>query len=631
MKNTLLIFQFFVLVLLNACTNNETDSTQHMNKIHLQSKDHHSYAKPNEARIKHLRLDMEVSFDEKILKSTATYQIEKSPSAKEIIFDTKDLEIKAVYVNDSIEIKSYSLKGKDKILGQALHIPLDTTTKTIKIEYETSPNAEALQWLNEKQTASGKPFLFTQSQAILCRSWIPIQDSPSIKFTYEAQVKVPEGFLALMSAENPQAIDTTGVYSFTMPYKIPAYLMALSVGDLDFHKYDSICGVYAEPPTIEKAKNELEDLDKMVAAASKLYGEYKWGRFDVLMLPPSFPFGGMENPMLTFATPTILAGDKSLTSLIAHELAHSWSGNLVTNATWDDFWLNEGFTVYFEYRIMEAVYGKEYANMLALISKRELEQEVKEMMADGKEEDTKLKLNLKGRNPDEGLTSIAYDKGYFFLKRLEELAGREHFDQFLANYFDENAFQTTTTEGFITYTQQYLFAKNNIEEPDNLLDDWVYGVGLPDDMPQIESGLFKNVESTLEKWLVQKDNDLLPDSAWSTHEWLHFLHEMPDSIDTDELILLDAKKNFTNSGNSEIKTEWMLLGIKHNYRSIYPELQRFLINTGRRKFLMPLYQALLENEKISKDYIVRIYEQARPNYHYVSYNSLDNLLNYKPE
>jgi hypothetical protein len=188
-----------------------------------------------------------------------------------------------------------------------------------------------------------------------------------------------------------------------------------------------------------------------------------------------------------------------------------------------------------------------------------------------------------------------------------------------------------TTEGFITYTQQYLFAKNNIEEPDNLFDDWVYGVGLPDDMPQIESGLFKNVESTLEKWLVQKDNDLLPDSAWSTHEWLHFLHEMPDSIGVDEMRLLDAKKNFTTSGNSEIKTEWMLLGIKHNYKPIYPELERFLINTGRRKFLMPLYQTLLESENINKDYILRIYEQARSNYHYVSYNSIDNLLGYQPQ
>jgi len=620
-----------VLVLISGCINKETDSTKHMNKINLKSKDHHSFAKPDEARIKHLRLDLEVSFDEKVLKSTAKYNIEKSPSANEIIFDTKDLEIQAVHINDSVEVKSYSLKQKDKVLGRALHIPIDTASKTITIEYRTSPKAEALQWLNENQTASGKPFLFTQSQAILCRSWIPIQDSPSIKFTYEAQVKVPEGFLALMSAENPQEIDTTGVYNFYMPYKIPAYLMALSVGNLGFHNYDSICGVYAEPQTLEKAKHELEDLDKMIAAASKLYGEYKWGRFDVLMLPPSFPFGGMENPMLTFATPTILAGDKSLTSLIAHELAHSWSGNLVTNATWDDFWLNEGFTVYFEYRIMEAVYGKEYANMLALISKRELEQEVKEMVADGKKEDTKLKLNLKGRNPDEGLTSIAYDKGYFFLKRLEELAGRDRFDQFLEEYFEKNAFQTMTTEGFITYTQQYLFAKNNIEMPKNLFDDWVYGAGLPDDMPNIESSLFRQVKSTLKEWLKQKDNSILPDSSWSTHEWLHFLHEMPDSIGIDEMRLLDAKKNFTTSENSEIKTEWMLMGIKHNYRPIYPELEGFLINTGRRKFLMPLYQALLESENINKDYIVKIYEQARSNYHYVSYNSLDKLLNYKPE
>ncbi len=631
MKKSILFARYLILGLLTGCQEQLPTSLNMIDKISMEIKPLHSFAKPNEAVIKHLMLDVKVNFEDKILEGSVLYNLECSPLVQELVLDTKALNIKQVFLNDSVVSNDFFLGKKDPLLGQALHIPIDSSIKRVKISYTTSPKAEALQWLNVEQTAGEYPFLFTQSQAILCRSWIPIQDAPSIKFTYEAQVKVPTGYMALMSAENPQKTDSSGIYNFKMPHQIPAYLMALAVGHLAFHRYDSITGVYAEPLTLNKAKAELEDTHLMVKAAETLYGPYKWGRFDVLMLPPSFPFGGMENPTLTFATPTILAGDKSLTSLIAHELAHSWSGNLVTNASWEDFWLNEGFTVYFEYRIMEAVYSKDYADMLALTSQRELEAEVAEMIANGKAEDTKLKLDLKGRNPDEGLTAIAYDKGYFLLKRLEEIAGRKRFDQFLTTYFDAHAFQTITTESFILYAQQYLFAKNKLGPPPNLFENWIYGVGLPKDMPVIKSVLFERVDETLVKWLQTKDTSLLSASAWSTHEWLYFIHQLPDTIGSAEMKSLDEKKDFTHSGNAEIKTAWMLLAIQKNYKPIYPELENFLLNTGRRKFLMPLYSALLESQYVNREYITKIYGKARSNYHYVSYSSLDDLLNYRTQ
>ena len=623
MKNISIIFVSIFLVLLTACNNEQKAILTETKQKGFTMKDPHSYAKPYEARINSLDLSVEVLFEGKILNCIANYTIVAANEAKEIILDTKALNIKEVFLNDTIRITNYTIGKTDPILGAPLHIPISADTRSIQIHYQTSQQSAALQWLSAQQTSGEHPFLFTQSQAILCRSWIPIQDSPSIKFTYTAEVKVPSGYLALMSASNPKEIDTLGTYSFKMDRPIPAYLMALAVGNLQFHEYDSVSGVYAEPAVMPLASKELEQLDQMIAAAEKLYGEYLWGRFDVLMLPSSFPFGGMENPKLTFATPTILVGDKSLTSLIAHELAHSWSGNLVTNASWSDFWLNEGFTVYFEYRIMEEVYGKDYAEMLSAISYKELKEEVEEMMEAGNAKDTHLKLNLEGRDPDEGLTAIAYDKGYFFLKRLEEITGRKQFDAFLKKYFNEHAFKTITTEEFILYTKQHLFVKNNIELPGDLFHDWIYSPALPQNFPTPSSERFNQVESVLSSWLNSKDNAYLTATNWSTHEYLHFLHELPDSVTTQDLALLDQAFDLTSSNNAEIQMEWFLIGIKKAYRPIYAPMEKFLINTGRRKFLMPLYKALKESdERLAK----RIYEKARPNYHFVAYNSLDNLL-----
>ena len=614
-----------LLILFNFCTDSRDnvveDKSEYVN-------DPHSYAEPNKAKITHLDWEAEVDFENQIIKGEATFTIEKAEGVKLISLDSKGLKIHSV--SSKGEELQYELSAEDEYLGSVLDISVNAETEEISISYETSVGADALQWLSPEQTAGKKhPFLFTQSQAILARTWIPIQDSPGIRFTYSAKVTVPKDLMALMSAENPIERNDVGVYEFQMKQPIPAYLMALAVGDIQFQSVGERTGVYAEPSLIDKSAYEFGEMEQMLVIAEDLYGPYQWERYDLIVLPPSFPFGGMENPRLTFATPTILAGDRSLTSLVAHELAHSWSGNLVTNATWNDFWLNEGFTTYFENRIVEALNGRDFSEMLAELSMRGLESEVASFIDNGQGEDTKLKLNLAGRNPDDGVTTIAYDKGYFFIRTLEEMVGREKFDNFLKTYFSTNAFKVMTTESFLEYLDENLFEANNIERPDELYDQWVYGEGLPDELPKVNAQRFELVDAALQTWQSGTSAKELGTNEWSTQQWLHFLNNLPVDVSVEQLSELDNIFGLTQSGNAEILTAWFIHTIRHNYKEANSALETFLINTGRRKFLSPLYTELAKTED-GKIYGLLIYEQARPNYHSVSYKSIDTILGYQP-
>ena len=582
----------------------------------------HSYAKPNEAVIKHLNLDIDVDFTTKTIDGTATYTIDTN-NASEIILDSKFLEIENVEADG--KTTSFKLGDFDEQLGQPLHISIKDDTEQISIHYKTTNKTEALQWLSPQQTADKThPFLFTQGQAILTRSWIPIQDSPQIRITYDATVKVPKELMAVMSAENPKEKTEDGVYHFTMKQPISPYLMALAVGDIAYKPVSNRTGVYAEKSMVDKAQAEFSDMEKMVVAAENLYGDYDWDQFDVIVLPPSFPFGGMENPRLTFATPTVIAGDKSLTSLIAHELAHSWSGNLVTNATWNDFWLNEGFTVYFEIRIMEALYGKDRANMIALIGRQDLEEEVEGFKDEP--EMTKLKLDLSHKNPDDGMNSIAYDKGYLFLRTLEEKVGRDKFDAFLKSYFKTNAFSTVTTEDFITYLNSNLLEPNGV---DFNVDEWVYEPGVPENQAIIVSDKFENARNTLTSFIDNKTVDTSKTSNWTTQEWVHFIRNFPETITTDDLKRLDDAFNLTNSSNSHIAMVWYEQAINHDYHGndVDQRIEDFLIRVGRRWYVSTLYKAFERHDKV--DEALAIYKKARPNYHSVTANTIDELLGYK--
>jgi len=587
--------------------------------------DPHSYSQPSKAKVTSLHWVAKVDFSRKIIEATAKWDIHFAPGAKEIVFDTKGLSIKNVSLDDGRPAE-FSLEKADSLLGQALVVPLDSKTKSVSIKYETQQAAEAVQWLEPRQT-SGKenPFLFTQSQAILARSWIPCQDSPGIRFTYEADVTVPNDLLALMSASNPQSKNETGTYHFEMKEPIPSYLLALAVGDVEFKAVSTRSGIYAEGALLDTAVWEFVDLEKMIQGAEDLYGDYLWERYDVIVLPPSFPFGGMENPRLTFATPSILAGDRSLTSLIAHELAHSWSGNLVTNATWNDFWLNEGFTVYFEHRIMEKLYGRDYEEMLALLNLQDLKETIETLKAENLNGDTKLKLALEGRNPDDGVTDIAYNKGYFFLRLFEEKYGREKFDSFLKNHFSSNAFKSVDTESFIAEIKKYYHDTFDINLDDALFNEWIFTEGLPGDCPIPQSDRFENINQFITRWKKGDELNEKNSKNWSTHEWLHFLKNLPDTLTHAEMKELDKFGRFTSSGNSEITTQWLVKVIRYQYSPSYPKLEEFLINTGRRKFLVPLYNELIKTPE-GRQRAIEIYHKARPNYHFVATNTFDKTI-----
>lgn len=586
-------------------------------------KDLHTLSNADSVKMKHLNLDLNVDLASKQLGGWATWDIENTLSVTALRLDENKLKIDSVLVDG--KPATFSLGDYQEHLGAVLIIPIEKNTKQIAIKYAASESATALQWLSAAQTTGKKnPFLYTQSESIYARTWVPCPDGPGIRFTYSARIKVPKGMMAVMSADgNPQKANDSGIYHFEMKQAIPAYLLALAVGDIRFKEVDERTGVYAEPEMIDKVHNEFADMGKMVTTAEGLYGPYRWGRYDVIVLPPGFPIGGMENPKLTFCTPTVIAGDRSLVNLIAHELAHNWSGNLVTNATWDDIWMNEGFTVYFERRISEAMNDKTYVDMLWELGYQDLEAEVAEFGKDSRE--TWLKQDLKGKDADEGLSDIPYEKGALFLWLIEQNVGREKWDAFLKQYFSQYAFQTITTEKFLDYLDKNLIKGDSALIKKLNINAWVYGPGIPPNAPRAAMERFEKVNLEREKFLKDNLAQNLETKDWTTHEWLHFLRKMPKPLTEKQMKSLDESFHFTQAHNSEIADLWFIMSIASSYEAAYPAMDKFLSVTGRQKFILPLYEEMMES---NKDALAKsIYKKYRANYHPLAQGKLDKMIN----
>lgn len=585
--------------------------------------DEHSYSKPELAVVKHLDLDIKVDFDTQTISGKASWLIDNVSKGNEIIFDENTLNITKVTLGDDEKETKFEL-GKDvEFHGKPLHITIEPTTTKVNIYYSTTKDAVALQWLKPEQTADKKkPFLFSQGESVWSRTWIPCQDSPGIRFTYNAKVTVPKDLLAVMSAVNPQKKNDTGVYTFKQDKAIPSYLMAIAVGDIEFQSIDNRTEVYAEPSMLKKSAWEFAELGKMVVAAEKLYGPYRWGRYDVLVLPPSFPYGGMENPNLTFLTPGVIAGDRSLTSLLAHELGHSWSGNLVTNATWDDIWLNEGFTTYVEHRIGEAIFGEKEFEMQNVITRKELVDNVAEY--GDTSPDTRLKVSLTGRNPDDGISMIPYVKGYAFLRVIENAVGREKFDVFIKNYFDAHAFKSITTEDFLKYYNENLIKGDKALADKIKAEDWIYKPGIPSNITPVSSADFDAIDKIQKSW---RETGVagLSKKITTTAEKQHFIDHLPADITAKEMEAIDNEFNFTNGGNFIIKRQWFVQAISHQYKAANPAIEQFLIGSSRTGSVMMLYKEMAKTPE-GKVWANKIFDKAKSGYHATTVQAVEGVL-----
>jgi len=587
--------------------------------------DRHSYSEPDKVRVRHIDLDLIPSFERRIIQGSVVLTVTKEPGylAAPLVLDTRGLDIHAVEASadgESFRDAKFEIGSDDPILGAALKIDLLREESRVRIRYSTASDASALQWLNPAQTAGKRfPFLYTQSQAIHARSWIPIQDTPGIRMTYTARVRTPMGLRAVMSVgDNPRA-ECGDFYTFRMERPVPPYLIALAVGEIGFAETGSRTGVYAELPVLQSAAYEFADAEKMLETAEQLYGPYLWGRFDTLVLPPSFPFGGMENPGLIFVTPTLIAGDRSSVSVIAHELAHAWSGNLVTNATWSDFWLNEGFTTYIERRIQEHLYGKRRAEIEEVLAQERLAEEMGKLDL----RDQILHIDLAGRDPDCGTTLVPYVKGALFLKSLEKAFGRSAFDHYLKSYFANFAFHSITTEDALTYLKNNLLDRHPEVAIETSMKEWIYEPGLPASAPLAVSESLDRIRKQAED--PRQDIRSLQSNDWSAHEWLHFLRSLPPELGCEGMSELDEALHLTQTKNYEILQQWLLMSIRNRYDRVYPRLEEFLATVGRRIYIKPLYEELVKTDS-GRCLAQAIYSKVRDTYHPISQATIDKVI-----
>lgn len=561
----------------------------------MARRDPHSYNDDTQVETEALAWIATVDFATKTIAAEATLTF-RAPGGGTLDLDTRDLAIESVSA-------PFTLHPADPVLGARLAIELPPNTPSVTIRYRTSPSASALQWLAPAQT-SGKqhPYLFSQCQAIHARSVIPLQDTPRLRIRYTAELRVPPALRAVMAAA-PVSRDA-GVERYEMPQPIPPYLIAFAVGDLASRDLSPRSRVWAEPAVVDAAAHEFGEVEQMIRAAEALFGPYDWDRFDILTMPPSFPYGGMENPRLTFLTPSVIAGDRSLVRIVAHELAHSWSGNLVTNANAEHFWLNEGFTVYAERRILEALYGPDVAALNAALGRRVLDESLARFAS--RPALTRLRTNLWGVDPDDAYSQVPYQKGYFFLTELERATGRPAFDAWLKSYLATFRFQAITTDDFLAHFERAF--------PGTLAavgaTQWIDGEGMPA-IPKPRSTKLEAIEAL---------GAALPpaDIAWSATEWMLYLESLPRPAPRALCDALHAR--LTSSANYEILCAWLELALRSRYEPVIPRVQEVLAATGRMKFLRPLYSAL------PRDVARPLFERLRATYHPIAQQLVESLL-----
>jgi leukotriene-A4 hydrolase len=584
--------------------------------------DPHSHFDTDQPRTQHLDLDLTVDFERRCVAGQVMLVLDRASSGP-LDLDSKGLVILSARTEKGHPI-SWESGPEEPILGSRLRLLLPAGTERVVIAYETGPDAPGLQWLGPEQTAGKRhPFMFTQFQPIHARTMIPCQDSPMVRASYHAAVTMPQALTAVMSAGPQTGGGASGpglrTMLFEMPQAIPSYLMALAVGDLSSRDLSPRSRVWAESATADAAAYEFAGIEEMIQAAEQLFGPYAWDRYDMLVLPPSFPYGGMENPRMTFLTPTVLAGDRSLVDLVAHELAHSWTGNLVTNATMDHFWLNEGFTVWAERRILEALHGGEAAALGWAIGQNALDESLARFPADSPF--TVLRTNLEGVDPDEVYSSIPYEKGARFVAVLESAVGRERFDRFMRRYMDRFRFTSITTEEFVMFLEAELpgVAKRVDAEA------WLHRPGMPAGAPVFRSERLDALRALAQGWTGGARPDRAEAGRWNANELLLYLQHLPRPLDEVSCRWLDAQFGLTPQGNYEILVEWLTIAAASDYEAVFPRIREVLTSVGRMKYLRPLYGALGGHPR-TRALAREVFREAASGYHTLSRRVVESVM-----
>ena len=619
----------FLMLFAAACSSADADDQPMVAPILTGTEAHDpwTFAEPQVARVTHVALDLALDFEARSVGGTATLDVLAEPGADTVVLDSDGLVVASV---TDAEGKALPFEMGQEVAdkGAPLTVKMGEARKIV-VTY-TAPEAAALQWLSPEQTAGGKhPYLLSQGQPTLNRTWIPTQDSPGIRQTWEARIVAPKPLTVVMSGlrvGEPEDLDGgKRAFRFAMDKPVAPYLIAIAAGDLAFRELGPRSGVWTEPSMLDAAAAELVDTEKMIDAAEALYGPYRWGRYDMIVLPPSFPYGGMENPTLTFLTPTFIAGDRSLVSLVAHELAHSWSGNLVTNANWADSWLNEGFTSYFENRIMEALYGTHRANQEAALSFADMEKVFEEKGTDAPV--TALHLPPAEAIPDGGESGIVYDKGALFLRTVESIVGRERFDAWLRQWFDNHAFQPATSALMLADMRKNLVKGDAALDARLMLDEWVYGTGLPGNAARPSPTAFAEVDAAAQQYGSSHFVDPEHWAGWTTAERMRLIAQLPKQLSAEQLADLDRNLGLSQTGNNEVLFAWLELALANRYEPVVPVAEKFLARVGRRKFVLPLFEVLMKEGDWGQPIARRIYAKTRPGYHSVTQGSVDEVVN----
>ncbi|GFZ98591.1 aminopeptidase [Blastomonas marina] len=583
--------------------------------------DDQTFAQPQVARVTHVSLDLELDFDDKSVAGEAVLDIQAQDGADEIVLDNDGYRVASITDGEGKRLR-YELGAEEEGKGRPLTVQIGDA-RQIKVTYSAT-DADALQWLSPEQTAGGEyPYLFSQGQATLNRTWIPTQDSPGIRQTWDARIVAPAPLDVVMSGlrkgEAEELDNGKRAFEFEMDKPVAPYLIAIAAGDIDFRSLGPRTGVWAEPAVLDRAAEELSDTEALVDAAEELYGPYRWGRYDMIVLPPAFPYGGMENPVMTFLTPTFIAGDKSNNGLIAHELAHSWSGNLVTNAVWGDGWLNEGVTSYFENRIVEAVYGKKRAEQEAALAYANIE----ETLAEVGEDAPGTALHTDGKGELIG-SAIAYDKGAYFLRTVEKIVGRDRFDAWLRQWFDNHAFQPATSAMLLADMEENL-VRDEQEAEALMLREWIYEPGLPANVAKPDPKAFAEVDNAVNAYAR---NDILPTNweGWTSAERQRFLDNIPKERSDEQLATLNRELGLSETGNNEELFLWLELALANRYEPAVAQAEEFLARIGRAKFVRPLFQVLWDQGEWGRSIARDVYEETRAGYHAVTRGGVDRIV-----